>query len=142
MSIELKIKSKHLALEPSIIKAEERKLIKQIAWAKSNGKEYKEYIALQWKLDSLISHRRLPLRDEARATYIARAYLSGKPYASVEKTVNDKQYFDRQIRPRVLAMVKKYGKWDTTESDIRTWTNPERDDTLLSLRAGELILTS
>ena len=32
MSVELKIKSKHLSFEPAIIKHEERKLRKQIEW--------------------------------------------------------------------------------------------------------------
>ena len=36
MSVELKIKSKHLALEPAIIRHEENKLLKQMKWYKQH----------------------------------------------------------------------------------------------------------
>ena len=94
MSIELKIKSKHLALEPAIIRKEEQKLLKQIRNYRKYHQvtitafycSYKEHPDL-WKLESkfarLVSHRKLDVREEARATYLARAYIRGVKYKTV-----------------------------------------------------------
>lgn len=120
MSIELRIKSKHLALEPAIIKHEEEKLKRQIKWLKNNGRD-NEARQLDYKLQSLINHRRIDVANEARATFIARAFLAGKPYSSVERGVKNKWLFRTKILPRIVAMAKKYGKWQTTEQDIMEW---------------------
>ena len=108
MCIELKIKAKHLALEPQIIRMEENKLKKQIKHLCSEDTTSRG--PLQWKLDSLINHRRWNVRIEAQATHLARAYLAGKPYLSVEKRRKEHDImFSTYIVPRILAMVTKYG---------------------------------
>jgi hypothetical protein len=101
MCIELKIKSKHLALEPGIIKLEERKLLKQIRHG---------YDVLA-RYHSLVIHRKTDVRNEARATQLAIAYLKGKPYSKVElKRATGTEYlFQNKILPRVHIMVRKYG---------------------------------
>ncbi len=119
MSIELKIKAKHLALEPSIIRCEERKLKKQIKY--TNGTDAN----LICKLDSLVCHRRWNVRNESRATELARAYLAGKPYTFVEKKRKDDGMFQLYIVPRIVAMVTKYGKGEQRRVDakiIREWS--------------------
>ena len=120
MSIELRIKSKHLALEPAIIRNEERKLQRQIKWLNENGKAT-EAQTLRYKLDSLISHRREDVANEARATFLARAFIAGKPYASVERNVKNKDLFKQRIFPRIVAMIKKYKSWQITDKDIWEW---------------------
>lgn len=132
MSVELKIKTKHLALEPAIIKCEEYKLKKQI-------KAYREYYQvtetdhwtlhkthpalnqLKYKLISLISHRRWDLKNEVRATLLARAYIANKPYALVERTRKDEITFNLEIVPRVVKMVARYGDCKITEKQILQW---------------------
>jgi hypothetical protein len=114
MSVELKIKSKHLSLEAGVIRFEERKIRKQLEW-------HRERQTNDAKLDatwtSLNIHRRWDVRNENRATYLARAYLAGVPYASVEqKRKEENEYkFKTYILPRVVSMVEKYGpekiKW-------------------------------
>ena len=119
MCIELKIKAKHLALEPRIIKHEERKLKGQIKY--TNGTD----ISLIWKLNSLVSHRKWNVRNESRATELARAYLAGKPYNYVEKKRKDNVVFQLYIVPRIVAMVTKYGKGDQrriTADVIKEWS--------------------
>lgn len=106
MSIELKIKSKHLALEPAIIRKEERKLQKQIKLLEAHQSNTDE---LQSKRNSLHCHRVFNVRNEARATYLARAYIEGMAYSKVEKKMKDKSYFNVYIVPRIIAMVAKYG---------------------------------
>ena len=119
MCIELKIKAKHLALEPNVIKSEERKLKKQIKYTKGTDAN------LIVKLDSLVAHRRWNVRNESRATELARAYLAGKSYDYVEKKRNDDVMFQMYIIPRIHAMVTRYGKGDqrkVTVDMIREWS--------------------
>ena len=119
MCIELKIKSKHLALEPQIIKHEERKLKKQI---RSNKGDLQSLVR---KLDNLVNHRKYIVRHEARATQLARAYIAGKTYTTIEQKRHDNSSFMMYIVPRVLAMVTKYGKGEQrkiTKETIIEWS--------------------
>lgn len=105
MSIELKIKAKHLALEPAIIRKEEKKLLKQIRWMKEHQQPTEK---LEYKRNSLYEHRVKNVRDEARATNLARAYIAGKTYTSIEKTCkNYEKLFS--LSGRITSMVAKYG---------------------------------
>jgi hypothetical protein len=107
MSIELKIKSKHLSLEAKVIRFEERKLAKQIKWLERNEKPTVEVC---WKLSSLSDHRKSVVGRENRATFLARAFIAGYPYTRAEKSRRDDKHweFNVKILPRVLEMVKKY----------------------------------
>jgi hypothetical protein len=130
MSIELKIKSKHLGEEARIIRFEEHKLFRQYQWSLKKYRESgnndmyerwndKAFMAYQ----SLNDHRRYNVRNENRATFLARAYIDNIPYSSVEqKRSKDREYeFIQIILPRVLTMVKKYGKVDTKMEEIKIW---------------------
>lgn len=120
MSIELKIKSKHLALEPAIIRHEERKILKRIRSGRCNdtAEAFRKY-------ESLHNHRKWNVRNEARATELARAFLAGKPYYTVEnKRKPENEYkFKRYILPRIVAMVNKYNsnREVYTENFISQW---------------------
>ena len=121
MSVELKVKSKHLSEEARIIRFEERKQLKQYQWAEAqyratgmNGmyprwddKAFKTYCSLN-------QHRRWDVRNENRATFLARAYIAGVPYPSVEQKRKPEKESDFQIviLPRVWAMIAKYGEQD------------------------------
>jgi len=121
MSVELKIKSKHLSEEARIIKFEERKQLKQYRWAEAqyratgnndmyprwNDKAFGDYYSLK-------HHRTWDVRNENRATFLARAYIAGVPYASIEQKRKPEKESDFQIiiLPRVWAMIAKYGKQD------------------------------
>jgi len=112
MSIELKIKSKHLAVEAQIIRKEERKLKKQIDYLKDRQQPLSVDAARKTR-KSLSDHRRKDVRNENRATFIARAYLAGVPYKTLEASVKDASKFNCYILPRVLDMVNKYGSANT-----------------------------
>mgnify|MGYP003346539654 CR=1 FL=1 len=125
MSIELKIKSKHLGLEATVIRHEERKLKKQIRWQSDKGEADR---SLVYKLQSIHNHRVFDVRNENRATFLARAFIAGTPYNKVEvKRRDDKAYeFNAYIIPRVLEMVKKYHpkfdvKRNITKEEIIDW---------------------
>ena len=119
MSVELKVKSKHLSEEARIIRFEERKQLKQYRWAEAkyhatgnndmyprwNDKAFNTYCSLN-------HHRKWDVRNENRATFLARAYIAGVPYTTVEqkRKPENEMLFQVQILPRVWTMVVKYGK--------------------------------
>lgn len=119
MSVELKIKSKHLSIEAQIIRFEECKLKKQLRWSikqhiatGSNDAPNMYSIPAYRSYTSLNHHRRWDVRNENRATFLARAYIEGCAYSSVEqKRKPENEYrFQTYILPRVVSMVAKYGK--------------------------------
>lgn len=128
MCIELKIKAKHLALEPAIIRKEEEKLKRRIKHHRSDDQV--SAISLEWKLHSLTNHRKIDVRNESRATHLARTYLAGKPYAYAEQKrhagYSHDAFFVMFIVPRVVAMVTRYGTGDQkkiTKDDIIEWSD-------------------
>lgn len=119
MSIELKIKAKHLALEPAIIRKEEQKLKKQFQWFKQKHQitdvslwaiydKHPELYKLHSKRYSLENHRKTVVRNASRATHLARAYIAGMPYSKVENKREDEMLFKHVILPEVFRMVAKY----------------------------------
>ena len=109
MSVELKVKSKHLSEEARIIRFEERKFRKQVDWLKGRQQPYeKEHATMM----SLKEHRRWDVRNENRATFLARAFLAGKEYKTVEHKRHDDVVFYAYVLPRVCDMVNKYGPVD------------------------------
>ena len=131
MSIKLKIKSKHLALEAGVIRFEELKLKRQIEWLKTHQKDEATFRS-EW--ESLNSHRRFDVRNEARATYLARGYIEGRKYETIENNIKDLGTFNSYILPRVVSMVIKYklGKIEmymtydnikAVREEIKAWCN-------------------
>lgn len=118
MSIELKIKSKHLSLEAGVIRFEERKLKKQIRWFCD---KHMPHAHIETKLYQISSHRKWDVRNENRATFLARAYIAGKLYLTVEKSVKDSAVLMCYILPRVTAMVQRYHNRKITTEDIKNW---------------------
>jgi hypothetical protein len=119
MSIQLKIKSKHLSLESKVIRFEEKKIKKQIEWSVLNRPNSTQIVSLY---NNIHEHRVYDVRNENRATYLARAFIAGKPYSSVEaKRKPEKEtMFINSILPRVLSMVLKYGKYKSGTVSIDT----------------------
>lgn len=120
MSVELKIKSKHLSLEASVIRFEERKLKSQIKWLKARQQPL---TGLDSTLNSLTNHRRWDVGNENRATFLARAYIAGRPYLTVENKVKDRVVLMCYIVPRMVSMLKKYHKFKITSDEVKNWIN-------------------
>lgn len=121
MSLELKIKSKHLSEEARIIRFEERKLKRQIKYLKERQKsqdtERSLWANINW-------HRRWDVRNENRATFLARAFLDGRSYKEIEQTrkPENEWKFKNKIIPRIISMANKYGNKEVTELDILNWS--------------------
>lgn len=134
MSIELKIKSKHLSEEARIIRFEEKKQLKNTRYKLNklresghNGDLNLEACELNRSYFSLNHHRRWDVRNENRATFLARAFLENKPYVSVEqKRKSENEYtFRCYIVPRVLTMINKYGNNNLTKEQLLEWCKLE-----------------
>lgn len=117
MSVELKIKSKHLSEESKIIRHEEKKYLG--AWRHDCSKNREDQANAPLvpcenthynTFSKLHYHRVIEVRFENRATFLARAYLAGKAYKDVEGSRKDDAVFYVYILPRLTAMVAKYGE--------------------------------
>ena len=120
MSVKLKIKAKHLALEPAIIRREEQKLKNQFHWLKQKHqiidtsfreiyKNHPELYKLHSKRYSLEHHRKTVVRNASRSTHLARAFIAGMSYDRVEKKREDELLFKHVVLPELFRMVAKYG---------------------------------
>lgn len=119
-SIELKVKSKSLAEEAKIIKKEEHKAVTSAVWERDHlGNQEQTF----WdKFKNLAHHRIYKVGIEARATFLARAYISGKKYEEVEnagRKVDKAKHFEDIILPKIVYMVNRYDPY-TSGVDINT----------------------
>ena len=112
MSLELLIKAKSLADEARTIREQERKLK-----AKGLGPS-REY-------QSLHLHRTGIVRDEARLTHLARAYLRKMPYTHVERTVRAENRLTEGDHKRIAAMVSKYGEVKVEWTEVWGWVEAQ-----------------
>lgn len=131
MSIELKIKSKHLSEEARIIRFEERKLLKQLRWNidKHNSTDANEEYPIRKDTSgrayrNIRDHRVNDVRNENRATFLARAFLAGRTYESVENKRNCEHTFKWLIFPRFVSMVVKYSPPEMRKNI--TWNSKNR----------------
>lgn len=129
MSYQLKVKSKALAAEAVIIRHEERNFL---AWARKcegyailadeanksgvkisealrkDGEKLKDRaIRARAAFEDLRGHRIHSVREEARATHLARAYLRGRLYRDIELTTRKKVPV-----AKVQGMIQRYGVLD------------------------------
>jgi hypothetical protein len=119
MSIKLKIKSKHLSEEARIIRFEERKLLKSIRYRRNKFKEAGHNVEYDNSMNndyntyaSISHHRKWDVRNEQRATFLARAYIEGIPYNKIEQKRKDEYKFKTHIIPRICSMILRYGKYE------------------------------
>jgi hypothetical protein len=101
--VKLKIKAKNLAEESRIIRKEEKKL---------SG----------WQKRKIQDHRRWDVRNEARATQLAIAFIKGKTFRSVELKTRDRMdHKHAMVLERLTMMAIKYGY--STENVVQAWFN-------------------
>ena len=129
MCVELIIKNKHLSEEAKIIRSMEHKVKRQVDWLRNKEYYYSDEYIEKFKLFlSLKEHRRMDVRRENRATYLARAFINGVEYNRVEqKRKKEREYeFKWYIIPRVVSMVRKYGgknHHNITKEEILEWVD-------------------
>jgi hypothetical protein len=107
-SVKLKVKAMSLAEEARIIKSLE-------------GECFNEY-----GHNEIRDHRIFDVRREARATNLARAFLSGKFYRTVENSRRpEKQHEFSRVQKRLTNIVSKYGNFKNGNAGetIQAWLN-------------------
>lgn len=128
MSIELKIKAKSLAAESKIIRHEIQKLKITAAWSRrlaatsvSEGSVTEDLgmltdtrVKAEYKINDLATHRSQVVGCESRATHLARAFLAGKDYKTIENRRRNEgqlylEYNFLYIIRKVTKMIRKYG---------------------------------
>lgn len=141
----LKVKIKSLAVEAQIIRTEERKVKKtyqriKTKAIKKNEIQFEEHgnFHLTNNLDSvnygrnrtvfwgLRNHRTIDVRNEARATQLAYAFVRGKDFRHVERNTDlSMKHFCpvATLVPRIVSMVNKYGSYNdpVTKEQIFDW---------------------
>lgn len=124
MSVQLKVKAKTLAVEASYIRKEEYKMKRQARWFRDHQQDDASQVAYLtfWNLQD---HRKVHLRQAARATHLARAFLAGQAYADIEhkRLGQYEKVFNDKIIPEIVRMVKKYGPSTITEDQVGAWLN-------------------
>ena len=113
MSTELKIKSKSLAAEARIIREEERRLCRR---ARHQAQRQRPADKLRRTRLSLYEHRVHDVRSEARATFIARAFLAGREVGEADNSQPPKHIVQRAYR-----IAKKYSPAPIEEGDFLAW---------------------
>lgn len=123
-SIELKIKAMSLCSEIRIIRAQEQKLTKRMRRRKARAEAkaaagHVVTVALEPIVDDVIAVRSIRahrlghggLREDARATEWARAFIAGKPYRLIENesSLNDDLSLGHRLVALAASMVLKYG---------------------------------
>lgn len=118
---ELKIKAKMLAYEAQTLRKEERHLrnvfrslvAENKRRVKNGGNDLLDTSGLSALADArhgLYAYRTGNVRNDARATNLARAYLAGHTRASVEKTMNHmSEAQETALQSSVATMVRKHG---------------------------------
>lgn len=110
--VKLRIKIKHLALEPALIALEERRArarahYKAISSTMAEGANTPAYVD-PWQRVRLNQHRLHVVRPEARAAQLAYAFLRGKSYDDVEPTSKN---FNANLLARIAELAVKYGPY-------------------------------
>lgn len=114
---ELKIKAKSLAAEAVIIRKEEMKHLNASRIPGNNrGPDHKKIF---W---GLRDHRTGIVRQEARATHLARAYIRGKDRSTLELH----PVKDISLMKRVQTLVRKYSS-EREEMDVFDWLSVKHE---------------
>ena len=102
----IKLKVKALSLQ------EEAKIIKRL----EKGCEDENGV------NPIYLHRIQDVRTEARATNLARAFLAGKNYKTVENSRKfEKEWEFKRVKKRLYNIIRKYGEFDFSQHEVDKW---------------------
>jgi len=124
MSIELKIKAKSLAVEAQIIRREELKLKRTANWY-TEHQQAEEGAACARKRQDLYEHRIGIVRRESRATQLARSFIKGHAYCTIERNTRLDPYTRGKLIGRVHKLLMKYHDKTITADAVTEWFDTE-----------------
>lgn len=126
----MKVRIKELAQEAKFIRFEENKIksnklyIQNYSDLPSDKKEFVNQMAYDCR--SLESHRKVEVREAARAAQLAYGFLRDVPYSEIEsKRKQEKEYhFNYRVKPEIKRLAKKFGKLygkENYDEEIEKW---------------------
>jgi len=72
--------------------------------------------------NSVYHHRIWDVRNESRATHLARSFFAGKNYRDIEKTRKpEKEYTFSIVKKRAISIIKKYSTNTLDTEEIENW---------------------
>lgn len=105
----LKVRIKELANEARVIRTEESRAGSQKSYLKHKQGMEADYEYSIWLFNELKHHRKTVVRNAARETQIAYAFLRGKRFASIEQAPPSSHEIAR-LWTQVGRMIYQYGK--------------------------------
>jgi len=123
----LKVKIKSLAAEARIIRKEEHKAKAHYRYLKNKQGHEDQYNRAQSTWYGLQQHRKIDVRQEARASLLAYAFIRNKPFVFAEpntdRFANDGsfKYELACLTGRIAKMATKYGDKKVESEDIKKW---------------------
>jgi len=129
----MKVRMKELAQEAKFIRFKQNKIkskqkimpiLTEYDHLNKCWKDVPDDLSGDWR--ELNSHRRVEVREAARAAQLAYGFLRGVPYSRIEnKRKLEKEYrFDNCIKPEIKRLSKKFGKLGYKENydeEIEKW---------------------
>ena len=125
----MRVRIKELAQEAKFIRFEQNKIkskqkIVMGCWAWKKPRVTPDELSQDW-ID-LNSHRRVEVREAARAAQLAYGFLREIPYSKIEsKRKPEKEYrFNQYIKPEIKRLTKKFGKLygkENYDEEIEKW---------------------
>lgn len=123
----LKVKIKSLAAEATFIRKEENKAKASFRYLKNKQGEEARYQRALDAWDGLRRHRIFDVRDEARASLLAYAFIRGKSFSYVEASTKILTPYGtlnpdlNSLLGKVARMATKYGDKDVDADAIKKW---------------------
>ncbi len=116
----LKVKVKSLAAEARIIRHATHKAKRRVRWMKEHGDEA-EHLEAEEVRDTLIRHRCVEVRSEARHSLLAYGFLRGTQYQVMERTCHQGPDWER-----VARLVGSFGGKGTKtrfDNELKAWSS-------------------
>lgn len=126
----LKVKVKSLAAEARIIRKEENKAKASYRYLKNKQGCEEDYRKARATWEGLQHHRKVDVRQEARASQLAYAFIRNKAFKYVEASTQPYVKYSTftYIKPelnwlsgRIAKMATKYGEKKVEAEDIKKW---------------------
>lgn len=123
--IELAGKSIALQAEARVFRTKEYSILRKIKNAEARQRKADNFRVDYQKMNR---HRKFDIRNEARRTFLARAFIKGYKYSDIEGDFTARhavdQYDLKSWANSIAGMVQRYGPQElktTTSADITKW---------------------
>ena len=115
----LKVKVKSLAAEARIIRHATDKAKRRVRWLKEHG-DAAEHLEAEEVRDTLIMHRCVEVRSEARHSLLAYGFLRGTLYQAMERKCHEGPSWERVAR--LVGSFGGRGAKTRFDNELKAWS--------------------